>query len=180
MVISRIWRGIPLLLGLVLITGCANEGGDAKAVKGTIGRYNELLSSGYRTFNMNPLQEVTTPEVATKAYHHMAALGEGKLRMESTVKKVKFLSIRFTGKEEAAVETSEIWDFTHVDITTGKTYSQERDFIYDMAYTLKKSGDRWIIERVNTIKGESTNSVVPWPETNRQGPPKPAAGEGHR
>lgn len=52
------------------------QGSDSEAqVKNVIRRYNEFLIYGYKNLNMNPLHEVAAPEVAEKAYYHMAAIG---------------------------------------------------------------------------------------------------------
>jgi hypothetical protein len=175
---GRGWRGLAVCFSLAALCGCMSEGDNANGVKRTIGRYNELLTAGYLTYDMNPLQEVTTREVATKAYHHMAALGEGKLRMEPAVKKIDFTSIRFPGNDRATAETSETWDFTHIDTTSGRKFAEEKDFMYEMTYTLKRSGGRWIIDRVETIKGTSTNTVIPWPDIDRSGARRLSPGAG--
>lgn len=166
---SRLLGWVVLLLPFILLSGCSMDSADSRAVKGVIKRYNQLLIEGYRTFNMNPLQEVATPEQATKLYYHMAALGEGQLRMDSTLKDIRFVTVAFPKPDEASVDTKEKWDFTHVNIKTGKKIAEEKDFIYEMGYTLKKVNGRWIISNVNTISGTSTHTVIPWPEVNRKG-----------
>ena len=159
---------ILLLTGAVL-TGCNGGKKDAAAVQAVIKRYDQLLIEGYRSFNMSPMKAVTTKEQAEKLYFHMAALAEGKLRMESTLKSITFKKIDFPKPDEAAVETKEVWDFTHVNIESGKKFAEEKDFIYEMGYILKKQGDRWIITNVNTISGKPTTTVIPWPEIDRKG-----------
>ncbi|NTW59153.1 MAG: hypothetical protein HGA43_08295, partial [Nitrospirae bacterium] len=61
---------------------------------------------------MNPLREVATADQAAKEYRQMAALGEAKIRMESTLKSIEFTGITFPGRDEAAVFTREVWDYT--------------------------------------------------------------------
>lgn len=148
-----------ILVGLVLATaivlgGCTGDQSEP-AVKGAIMRYNQLLSDGYRSLNMNPVQEVATPEQATKLYHHMAALGEGRIRMDSTLKNIQFVKVAFPTNKEATVNTRETWDFTHLDIGTGKKIYEERDFVYEMEYGLKSDGGgHWLIHKVTTLGGE--------------------------
>lgn len=170
-----------VLLACLALGGCYGQRGDATEIRAAIKRYNQLLIEGYRTFNMNPLQEVVTPEQATKLYYHMSAMGEGKLRMESALKEITFVKMEFAKPGEATVETKEIWDFTHFNMTTGKKYAEEKDFVYHMGYSLKKEKGRWVIYNVNTVSGESTNMVIPWPEIDRKGTMKQwpsGAGEG--
>lgn len=139
-----------------------------KQVKGTILRYNHLLIDGYKKMNMNPLQEVASPEQAEKLYFHMSALGEGRLRLDSSLKDVSFVTIDMSRPNEAIVSTKEIWDFALVNIDTEDKISEEKDFIYEMRYTLKILQGLWIITNVSTLGGTSTNTVVPWPEIDRQ------------
>lgn len=157
---------------LFILTGC--RGGavheeNEQAVKAAILRYNQLVAEGYRKQNMNLLQEVTTTDQATKHYFHMSALGEGKLRMDSILKKIEFTTIVFPTSSEATVETSETWDFTQYDMKSGKKFYEETDYIYVMGYTLKNDGSRWVITNVNTIAGTSTNTPVPQPKIDRKG-----------
>ncbi|BBA69239.1 hypothetical protein YM18_0691 [Geobacter sulfurreducens] len=162
-------RVVMILLAIVLAVCSACAVGDTGEVEATIRRYNDLLVQGYRVQNMNPLMEVTTHEHALKLYHHMAALGEGQLRMESKLKRIRFLNIERRGNSEATVETEETWDFTHYRMATNEKYAEEKDFIYRMGYVLNKENGRWLITGVNTISGTSTNNVVPWPVLDRKG-----------
>ncbi|MBT0665657.1 hypothetical protein KI809_15210 [Geobacter pelophilus] len=162
-------RFLRLLLTLFIcgITACAPTGSKDKPIKAAIMRYNQLLADGYRSMNMNPLQEVATVDQATKLYHHMAALGEGKLRMDSSLKGIAFVKIDQPKPAEATVQTKETWNFTHINITTGKKFAEEHGFIYEMKYSMKQDGNRWLITNVDTISGTSTNTVIPWPKADR-------------
>ena len=76
-----------------------------------ITKYNALLSEGYKTTNRTKLHEVTTPELAEKAYYHMAAIGEGKSRMVSELKKLDFIETDCAAPAKCRVVTKERWDF---------------------------------------------------------------------
>lgn len=138
-------------------------------IKACIRRYNLLLADGYRALDMTPLQEVASQEQATKLYYHMAALSEGKVKMDSTLKNPEFIRINITKPDEASVATRETWDFAHVDMRTGKKLAEERDFIYEMDYLLKRREGRWVITGVTTVSGASTTTTIPWPVIDRQG-----------
>lgn len=157
---------LPLLLMMVGCSGTSSAGGE---IENVVLRYNELVTQGYRSQNMNPMQEVTTGEQALKLYHHMSALGEGQLRMESKLKDIKFTKVERRSSMDATVETEETWDFTHYRMATNEKYAEEKDFIYRMGYILSKKNGRWIITEVNTIGGTSTNTVIPWPVLDRKG-----------
>lgn len=168
---------IMLVPVLCVFSGCGDNRKEIQPVKATIMRYNQLIAEGYRKQNMNPLQEVTTKDQALKLYFHMSALGEGKLRMDSTLKHIEFTKIVFPKAGEATVETRETWDFTQSDMKSGKTYYEEKDFVYDMGYTLKREGSRWLITNVSTIAGTSTNTTVPRPKIDRMGKRPPGEGK---
>lgn len=158
---------LVLSLLLLLFAGCGRDNADMLQIKKTITRYNQFLADGYKSLNMNSLQEVATPELATKAYYHMSAIGEGKLRMESALKELTFNKIELRQKDEAVVETREVWDFRHVEMKTGKSYYEEKDFVYEMGYTLKKHAEKWTITHITTISGKTGTTTVPWPEIKR-------------
>lgn len=158
---------LPLLS--VNIAGCSGNKCDTSELEHIIRRYNHLVIQGYRNQDMNPMQEVTTEEQARKLYHHMAALGEGQLRMESELKGIIFKKTDLRGNSDATVETEETWDFSHRRIATNEKYAEEKGFIYRMGYVLNKKDGRWMIAQVNTISGTSTNTVIPWPRLDRKG-----------
>jgi len=160
--LNALW-GLFLVVALSALPGCRATSPEEARVQGTVKRYNELLIQGYRTLNMNLMQEAATIPQAEKLYYHMSALGEGRLRMDSTLKRLTFKKISFRGADEALVETEEIWDFTQTTIDTGKTFYEEKDFRYSMGYLLKKDGSRWLVAEANTLAGKAGTTTVPWP-----------------
>jgi ABC-type transporter MlaC component len=157
-------RKIYLLIFLTAIySACAAESPESRQVKGVIMQYNALLAEGYKKMNMNPLQLVATEAVATKAYYHMAALGEGKVRMVSVLKEMKFKDVKFPFPGTATVTTREIWDFTHYDIASGKKVLEEKGYPYEMTFELKKDAGQWKISNVLAMGEE--RSVAARPES---------------
>jgi hypothetical protein len=145
---------LVLLLAVIWISGCHfSTEKDTRAVKDTILRYNQLLSEGYAKMNMTPLQEVATLDHATKVYHHMAALGEAKIRMESQLVGIEFLDIQFPGENRAKVKTREKWNYTHVNINT-KMPAQTvvQGLIYKLSYDLVKKDGKWLVSSVSVLE----------------------------
>jgi hypothetical protein len=124
-------------------------------------RYNQLLSEGYKTTNMTKLQEVATPALAEKAYFHMAAIGEGKSRMVSELKKISFVETDCAKPAKCRVVTKEWWDFGYADILTGKRSNEVKDYIYDVQYLLENRQGRWIITEI-TATGEERKELPSW------------------
>ncbi|MCM0080603.1 hypothetical protein L4X63_03265 [Geomonas sp. Red32] len=118
---------------------------DPALIRKVVERYNQLLSDGYRNLNMNPVQEAASVQLAEKAYSHMAALGEGKARMDSRLKKIDYRSIDFTAPTRCLVKTDETWDFAYLDIKTGVKTGEVKDFVYHVAYTLEVKDGRWLV-----------------------------------
>lgn len=167
--LAPMFQIIILALLSVTLVACTENKCDTGEIEHIIRRYNQLVIQGYRNQDMNPMQEVTTEEQARKLYHHMAALGEGQLRMESELKGIIFKKTDLRGSSDATVETEETWDFSHRRIATNEKFAEEKGFIYRMGYVLNKKDGRWMITQVNTISGTSTNTVIPWPQLDRKG-----------
>jgi len=166
-----------LLILIIAFAGCKDASTTSKPVESApakasfsapseqahnlIVRYNQLLSEGYKTTNMTKLQEVTTPELAEKAYYHMAAIGEGKSRMVSELKKIDFLETDFSRPLQCRVVTREWWDFGYADILTGKRFNEVKDYIYDVQYLLENRQGRWLITEISAT-GEERKEIPSW------------------
>ena len=97
-----------------------------------------------------------------KAYYHMAALGEGKARMNSRLKRLDFVSIETSGTTPCHMQTREVWDFAHKDIVSGKLRQEVRDYVYVVHYMLENRKGTWLITRISAIGEEDPNSVPKW------------------
>ncbi len=141
-------RIVTFFLICLVLAGCSSHSGESRDVKAVIMRYDQLLADCYRNLNMNPMQEVATPEHATKLYYHMAALGEGGVRMDSVLKGIDFVETGFPEAGKAVVRTRERWDFVHYGITKGEKQYEEKAFPYVMTYRLTKASGRWLVESI--------------------------------
>lgn len=128
-------------------------------VKNVIVRYNQLLVYGYERMNMNPLQEVASVRMAEKAYYHMAAIGEGGVRMTSRLKKINF-TVSFPRADRALVKTRELWDFAYNDISTGAKREEAKDVAHLMEYTLENQNGRWLLIDITTGSEEKPRQAV--------------------
>src|SRR6185369_7005507 len=126
-----------------------------------IERYNQLLCDGYKTMNMTSLQEVATKELAERAYYHMAAIGEGKSRMVSELKRINFVETDCSKPSKCRVVTKEWWDFGYADILTGQRSNEVKDYIYDVQYLLENREGRWLITEI-AATGEERKELPTW------------------
>lgn len=149
-------------------------------VKNVILRYDQLLIYGYDNLNMNPLQEVTTADQAQKAYHHMAAIGEGGVRMTSHLNKIDFIQVTLPQAGKAVVKTREIWDFAYNDIKTGVKKEEQKDFVYLMEYTLEYQGGRWLITQITTGSEEKPARKTESRRFQGDGQPMPSPTAPHK
>ncbi len=129
-------------------------------VKNLVLRYNQLLAFGYENLNMNYLQEVATEQQATKAYYHMAAIGEGGVRMRSKLKKIEWMRIETRKQDAIRVKTRETWDFAYHDIKTDQKTEAHNDVVYFMTYTLiPDKSARWLISDIQAASDEAPKSA---------------------
>jgi hypothetical protein len=111
---------------------------------------------------MSRLAEVASRDQAEKAYIHMAAIGEGQVRMLSNMKKIEYTDVKQEAPGSFQVRTKELWDFAYTDIKTGKETGKVTDFVYQVSYTLKKSGPRWVIvDSVAYAPNDKEEKVAP-------------------
>lgn len=158
-------KALFMLFALVGTSVCgygADSERDSLAAQHTVLRYDQLLAQGYATMNMTNLQEVATKEQAVKVYNHMAALGEGKIRMESQLEDIDFLDIRLPEKDLARVKTREKWNYTHINMANdGKTMPSRKvvqGLIYNLAYELVRQDGRWLVSSVSVLNEEKRES----------------------
>jgi len=130
---------------------------DPEILKQTVIRYNQRLSEGYRTLNMNGLLDVATKERTAKAYYHMAALGEERKRMEAKPRSISFVEIKHVAPDRAEVQTREEWDYRHIDIDSNEVVFQGA-ITYTLLYTLIRQGDHWLVSDIEIQKEEKMES----------------------
>lgn len=153
----------------LLLPGCGRGGREGDAVRATVVRYDELLRDGYQRQNMTFMREVASEEQAQKLYQHMAALGEGNLRLSAALRDLQFVKVDLPAPGEATAETREVWDFTHHRIATGEKFAEEKGFVYRVAYALRKREGRWIVTRADVTGTQAGETTVPWPALDRAG-----------
>ena len=147
-------KSMALLLFAVAAVSCSSVNSrEAEQVKDTVKRYTAQLAQGYATMNMAGLALVAEEPQTAKVYFHMAALGEGRLRMMSELKDISFKDIRFVNNTSASVKTREVWDFRHVNIDTGKVERDEKGFVYRMNYRLASKNGAWWVRDAATEEG---------------------------
>ena len=145
-----------VIIAVLLLAGCSQNKNEGE-VKEVVGKYTALLAEGYRNLNMNPLSQVATEERATKAYHHMAALGEARTKMDAQLKEIKFLNVKFVQGDKAEVKTEENWDYTYINIDSGKP-EFDNSVAYALTYFLTKKSGKWLVADVTVEKAEEKKS----------------------
>lgn len=155
-------KALPVIVFMLIwIGGCGvDTAKDPRAVKDTILRYNQLLTEGYAKLNMTRLREVATEAHAQKPYHHMSALGEANIRMESELVDIEFLDIQLPKKDLAGVRTREKWNYSHTNIDS-KMPSQTvvQGLIYTLSYELVRKDGRWFVSSVSALEEEKLANV---------------------
>ncbi|MBU0729865.1 MAG: hypothetical protein KKA70_08995 [Proteobacteria bacterium] len=152
----------PLILAALLLFGCAEQKStSAQELQDSVQTYNRLLSEGYRSLNMTPLARIATPQRTTKAYHHMAALGEGRIRMDTLLDEITFLGSKILAdnQNKAEIRTREQWTCNFYNIDTNEKVS-DNIITYENVYHLVLEAGRWLVDDI---------SIRKWSETNKKG-----------
>lgn len=165
--IRRLGVALGLCLAL-LLAGCSEATGQAKD---TVLRYNSLLCEGYSNLDMSRLSLVATREQAAKVYHHMAAMGEGRMRMEAVLEKIDFLTIQKNSAGRMEVETAEQWGYRYVNIDSGEEAVANK-IAYKLRYHLRKVTDVWQVEAIdiNSSENRDGSKTLPFLERPAFGP----------
>lgn len=152
---------LVVLLISTFISGCRiGIEKNTQKIKDTVMRYNQLLAEGYSNMNMTPLRGVATEEHAQKVYHHMAALGEANLRMETRLLDIEFLDIQFPAEDLARLKTKERWNYTHININTNMPGNDAlKEVTYILSYELVKNDGKWFVSSVSVLEGENQEDI---------------------
>jgi len=152
--------GVFILLALALLGGCAKAptiSPQEQTIRATITRYNELLIQGYRSLNMNPMQEVATKLQSEDEYIYMSSLAEGGVRLDPELKKQEFVRVSIEATS-ATAETRETWDYRHYNRTSGKLLLEQKALVYVLAWDLEKQSDgRWLVSDVRAIEATTSS-----------------------
>ncbi len=140
---------------LMLFSACGRE--NDRIIMDAVIKYDTLLAEGYRNLNMTPLIEAATEKHAAKVYIHMAALGEGRIKMDSMLKDIKFIEIKKLSGSKAEVKTREMWDYAYINFDSGKSVF-DNSVRYELKYSLEKKSGRWLVADITIEKVEEKKS----------------------
>ena len=141
---------------------------EEEKVRNTVILYTSFLAEGYRQQNMNQLMQVATEQRATKAYYHMAALGEGNVKMDSKLNEITFTNVKVIPPDKADAETVEKWDYKYIDFKTGKEV-HENSVTYVLGYHLVKISEKWYVDDITVVSAKEKKSEQYLPFTDRPG-----------
>lgn len=170
---AKTWVVLALALTLSL-AGCASTSSrEAEKVRATVLRYNELLTQGYRSLDMNPLQEAATNLQSEDEYIFMSSLAEGGIRLDATLKDIQFVKVSVEGTA-ASAETSETWDYRQYGRADGKLILDQKGLVYHLAWDLERQPNgRWLVSDVRAISATTTTdpsvfgTITPTPPHDR-------------
>ena len=148
------WLVLPIAL---TICGC-NSGKDAENLqfRDTVIAYTRLLDEAYRSMNSNPLTRIATPERVFKVYHHMAALGEGRVKMVMKQERLDFLKYNRLSPDQTEVTADERWYCEYFSVDTGEKVS-ENLITYVVLYQLLRENGRWLVNDITVKESTETN-----------------------
>lgn len=143
-----------VLLGLLFLSfACAGQNED---LQNAVRNYNMLLAQGYRTMDMTPLAAAATPDRVMKAYHHMAALGEGGMKMDASIDDIRFDTLKLLTSTEAEVVTKESWHYRYVALEHDKP-GKESAVRYTVLYRLIHAGEKWLVADLQILSSDKAD-----------------------
>lgn len=143
-----------ILLMMAFGSGCTSDLPDIKAAKETIRQYDQLIAEGYAGLDMTPLRRVVADEEYVRVSHHMIAMKEARLRLESKLKKINYVEVMVKDKTTIVAKVREVWDFRQISLQTGKPESEAKDVLHILSYEVVKQGNRWLVKRVTPLEGK--------------------------
>ena len=155
----KLTRRMPLVilltavvLPLLLVARCGKR---EEIVRTAIAAYSARLADGYRALNMNGLASVATPEQAQRAYHHMAALGEGMVAMDSELLSRDYQGITWPATDRAEAVAHESWQYRYTDLQNGKP-GDYHPVNYTVRYSLLEQEGCLLVQRVEVLATDRT------------------------
>jgi len=113
--------------------------------------YNDALIRGFAQMDMNELNRTATEEQAQREFYLMAALGESRVLMLSTLVDIEFGEVTFPADGEASVTTTETWDYVHESLDTSETVRSEQGVVYHLRYDLVLQDGHWLVDQVTSL-----------------------------
>jgi hypothetical protein len=166
-------RIVALLLALpLLVLGCA---GRDRTLQEAVSAYNALLAQGYRSMDMTPLAAAATPDRLMKAYHHMAALGEGGVKMDAAPPEIRFETVKRLSPTEAEVVTRESWRYRYVALQ-GNQAGRESTVHYTARYRLAHQEGKWLVADLQILATDKTDDSDLLPFLKRPAEESPGSG----
>ncbi len=156
---SRALTALLLVLAVAApLQGCNRNPAPAEEarIRATIERYDAHLVEGYRTMDMNPLQEVATKLQAEDEYIHMSSLAEGGVRLLPELKSFELEKVSVEGTR-ALAQTMETWDYRHESLATKKIVLVQRGMVYRLTWDLERHSDgAWFVSDVRAVEASTT------------------------
>lgn len=156
----RCISGVVMALAL-FGAGCSGAPGVVREeladVESAVIAHNQALIRAFASMDMNHLSGSATEEQAQREFSLMAALGEGRVRMLSTLVEIEFGEVTFPAEDQASVTTTETWDYVHESLDTSETVRSEQGVVYNLRYDLVLQDGRWLVDRVTSLDEPPTS-----------------------
>ncbi len=150
---------LVIILALPLLAACGKADGP---LQDAVLHYNTLLADGYRRMNMNQLPQAATGERAAKDYYHMAALGEGRVKMDSFLRSIDFNTIKQVADNKALVTTKENWEYKYINIDSGRG-GNTLTIHYTARYQLVKQENNWLVAEITILDTDRASDAAELP-----------------
>jgi hypothetical protein len=105
-----------------------------------------------------------------KVYYHMAALGEGGVRMDAFLRNIEFDTYKKNDRGKSEVTTRETWIYKYMNIESGET-GRESIINYQTRYFLVKQEGKWLVADLLILSTDKEDDSGMLPFLKRPGQP---------
>jgi len=157
-----VFIGLSTVLGMGL-TACQRlDEGTAREV---LTAYNGKVIQAFKEGKSDSLRGVAGPSQVERMERLIQARRQKDLTLESRLEDLEVLGVR-RSRGAVTVRTKERWCYCDRQASTGQFVGTPSEDVYQKAYTLKRRGRKWMVEKVElTAPPEPVRSPGPWKES---------------
>ncbi len=135
---------------LLLVPFLLNAQVDEKDIKKVIISYNQGIIKAAKTSKTDHMSDYAKDDIVKKFHLWIKSWHDNNLFMDAKIIDIDFKNFDIKDNKAEAI-TNEKWVYKYIDIKVKKEVHKETNISYTIKYTLVKSGDKWIIQKIDVV-----------------------------
>ncbi len=135
---------------LLFVPFLLNAQVDEKAIKKVVISYNQGIIKAAKTSKTEHMKDFAKDDIVKKFHLWIKSWHDSNLFMDAKIIDIDFVDIKIKDAK-AVVVTDEKWVYKYIDIKVKKEVHKKSSIFYTIKYTLSKSSNRWIIEKIDVV-----------------------------